>query len=360
MQNQRQYTIHIADQSLYFHEHTVSKHKLTGIEIATLAGLHPPNNAIVLAFLPNGELEDLRSNEEIELTETRQKFIAALSDRSYLLTINGVRVQSVIDRITGGQVRKLGNVPVGHEILLTRVDQPDRHIADHEWVDLNGADIEAFISRKPAWTLNVQGVDLIYHVPTVVARQAIEKAGFDLAVAYHIKLKVRGQPPKDIQLDDVVDLRMDGIEKIRLTRKDIHNGEAPKTLRRNFTLLDVDQGHLDSTCKAWETVIDGGRRWLLIHHYQLPDGYQRQNHTLALEIPSDYPKAEIDMFHFWPPAQLLSGRSIDRTQIRNTICGVEYHGWSRHRGADKWSPTRDNVITHLALVESALLKEIDE
>lgn len=82
---------------------------------------------------------------------------------------------------------------------------------------------------------------------------------------------------------------------------------------------------------------------------------------LALEVPPTYPGAQIDMFYTNPPLALTSGRAIDCTQIAATIRGVAFNGWSRHRGpGSPWNPAMDNVSTHLALVESALLKEVGE
>jgi hypothetical protein len=80
---------------------------------------------------------------------------------------------------------------------------------------------------------------------------------------------------------------------------------------------------------------------------------------LALEIPLTYPGAQIDMFYAYPPLALKSGRAIDRTQVRATILGLEFHGWSRHRNASApWDAAHDCVATHLALVESAIAKEV--
>ena len=67
------------------------------------------------------------------------------------------------------------------------------------------------------------------------------------------------------------------------------------------------------------------------------------------------------MFYTCPKLNLASGAEIQCTHIQAIIGGQNYNGWSRHRGADsQWDPAVDNVKTHLALVESALFKEIGE
>lgn len=205
----------------------------------------------------------------------------------------------------------------------------------------------------------MQGVEISVETPTIVVRDALTRAGFDATQSWHIFLKVRGQDKREVQLTDIVDLRTPGIEKIRLTPKEVNNGEALSAPRRAFALLDADDEYLDRLGVRWETVLDAGRRWLLIHHFPLPTGYTATRTLLALEIPPAYPGAQIDMFYTNPPLALASGRAIECTHIAAVIFGTPYNGWSRHRGlASPWNPTMDNVMTHLALVKSALVKEV--
>jgi hypothetical protein len=47
--------------------------------------------------------------------------------------------------------------------------------------------------------------------------------------------------------------------------------------------------------------------------------------------------------------------------MEQPVGGVTFQTWSRHRGVgSKWNPRHDNVVTHLALVESALAKEVGQ
>lgn len=78
---------------------------------------------------------------------------------------------------------------------------------------------------------------------------------------------------------------------------------------------------------------------------------------LTLEIPPTYPQAALYGFYAFPPLALASGRDIPSTQMRGTIRGQEFHGWSRHRGSVAWNPVKDNVVTQLALADEAMTKE---
>jgi hypothetical protein len=189
-------------------------------------------------------------------------------------------------------------------------------------------------------------------------RDALAQAGFNPDQGWQIFLKIAGKNKQPVDLTTEIDLRTPGIEKLRLTPEDVNNGEAPTAPCRTFDLLDADESHLNRLGLRWETIIEAGRRWLLIHGYPLPAGYTVEESKLAMEIPSTYPGAQIYGFYTYPPVALSSGRMIESTQLRGVLLGVEFHGWSRNRGpAAPWNPAVDNVVTQLALVDAALDKE---
>ena len=172
------------------------------------------------------------------------------------------------------------------------------------------------MTRKHIWKLNVQGVILDVPTPTIVVREALTLAGFNPDQGWQIFLKVHGEPKRAVTLTDTIDLRTPGIEKLRLTPKEVNNGEAPCAPRRDFDLLDADDAHLDRLGLHWETVEEANRRWLVIHDYPMPGGYTVGETLLALEIPPTYPGAQIYGFYAYPPLALSSGRAIDNTQLR--------------------------------------------
>ncbi len=352
-----EHTIEVADQNLMFRQIVISDLTPTGAQIAHAAGFTPAQQATVLHFLADGELEDIRPNQTVDLTGGARRFVVVETDRLYLLTINGERFEWPSRLISGAVVRRLGKVSSEDELLLARTDEPDRVIEPCDLVDLGKGGIEAFVSRKPTWKLNVQGVVLKLHQPTIVVRQALIDAGFNPDQGWQIFLIVQGQPKRAVTLTDTVDLRTPGIEKLRLTPSGVHNGEAVASPKRDFAVLDVDESYLNSLGYHWETVIEGNVRWLLINNYPVPAGYTSRSVVLALLVPPTYPTAAIDMFYTNPPLKLVSGRAIDRTNQAATIRGAAFNGWSRHR---PWNPAVDNVVTQLAMVESAIAKEIGE
>jgi hypothetical protein len=210
------------------------------------------------------------------------------------------------------------------------------------------------------WKLDVQGVILDLLKPEIIVRDALVQAGFNPDLEWQIFLKVRGEPKRAVTLTDTIDVRTPGLERLRLTPKHVNNGDAQGQLRRDFALLDGDMAHLDRLGLRWETVEEAQRRWMVIHQYPVPAGYTVTHTQLALEIPSTYPGAQIYGFYAHPPLALLARCAIENTQLRGTIFGREFHGWSRNRGAIAWDPLNDCVLTQLALVDAALLREVGE
>jgi hypothetical protein len=210
--------------------------------------------------------------------------------------------------------------------------------------------------REPRWRLNVQGVPIESRKPEIVVREAITLAGFDPDAPWIIVLKTSGGPKKEVGLNDAIDLRLPGIEKIRLTPRQIDNGESVCQPRLAFALLPQDMTFLDRRGLRWETALDGPRRWLLIYDYPLPAGYSISAFTLAIEVPATYPAAQLDMFYCQPFLTRAAGGVIAQTEHVETIFGARYQRWSRHR---PWDPARDTLATHLALVDESLLREVE-
>lgn len=355
------HTIDIADQTLTYRQVSIDDFTPTGAQLAIVAGFKSVDGVSVLQVLATGDLEDVRPNETVDLRREEGRFVIVESDRAYRLTIDVQCFDWPCRIVSGGLLRKLGQVPADKAIYFERQDQPDRFLGDHDLVDLDAAGVEAFVSRKPVWKLNVQGVLLELPVPTVVVREALLLAGFNPDQGWQIFLKVAGQPKQPVQLTTEIDLRTPGIEKLRLTPKDVNNGEGPAQPCRAFALLDIDEAHFDRLGLRWETIIEANRRWLVLHDYPLPAGYTVAHTKLALEIPPTYPGAQIYGFYAYPPLALACGRTIESTQLRGILLGVEYHGWSRNRGpAAPWNSATDNVVTQLVLVDAALAKEIGE
>lgn len=356
--NNQKFLIDVSRTDLHVRQVSIDDRTPTGAQIAAAAGFAPSKQVTILHWQSDGVFEDVRPDETVDL-EKGLRFIVQESDGSYRITIDGRRIDWPVRDISGALLRQLARVPDTHTIYFERRNEPDQQLADGEVLDLAAQGVESFYSRQGSWILNVQGVRLEFDTPTVLTSVAIQRAGFDVTQGWHIFLKIAGEPKKEVALNDVIDLRTPGIEKLRLTPKDVNNGEMAARQRYEFQLLEVDESFLDERFARWETILDNGHRWLLIHGYRPPVGYLQSIVTLALEIPPAYPGAQIDMFYVTPALNAHGMQPLPNTELCVQIGSEQYQRWSRHRGeGSPWRPESDNVITHLALVESALTKEV--
>ncbi|MER8408155.1 multiubiquitin domain-containing protein [Mesorhizobium sp. M1307] len=356
----RKPTVEIAGLDLAFRSFELDTETPTGGKIARVAGFDSAQRPYVLQWMHDGDFEGLRVLEEADL-DKGARFIVAESDGTNRIAINGNELDWPADAVSGEVVRKLGRIPSERPIFLERVGEADRMVEDADIIKIAKGGIEEFKSREPqVWKLNVQGKRLESRTPTIAVVDALTRAGFD-PNAWIIILKVEGQPKRQLAVGDVIDLRTPGIEKVRLTAKDVNNGESRPLPRRDFPLLEVDESFLDGLGLPWETKAVDGPRWLIIHDYPVPVGYTISTTTLALLVPPNYPQAQIDMFYAYPALAKAVGGVIPATKTTKPIDGLPFQRWSRHRGpGSPWNPQQDNVVTHLALVESAIAKEVDQ
>lgn len=356
-----QITLRLAtDETLNFRNLEVSPANPTGAQILEAANAMQAE-ALLLQRLPSGDLETIRLSETPDL-KTSIEFILSFGDRSYSMTVDDAQMVWAARHISGETLRKLAKVPDIMELLLLHTDNEPQVVESATVVDLSRPGVEKFITRPKSWKLRVQGVILEFAVPHVKVGEAMRQAGFDPTKAWDIFLLVAGQPKKNVDVNFDVDLTTPGIERIRLMQRNVDNGEAstPK-LRREFRLLEVDEAHLDATGLKWEAIKCDERRWLVLYDYPLLPGYKPAKVKLALDIPKDYPQAQLDMFYFYPAVARCDGVAIPNTQITAVIERVQFQGWSRHRnGAHPWDPFSDNVATQLALVEHSLAREFGE
>jgi hypothetical protein len=352
--------VRIADDTLNFRELAVPHASPSGAEILQTAGVTEPT-AFLLQRLPSGDLESIRLSETPNL-QASNEFIVGFGDRTFNFVVNTSQMVWHASHISGTTLRRLAKLEESVDLFLLRDGDDLEVVHDGTTVNLAGRGVEKFVTRPRKWKLRVQALTLDFDVPEVKVRDAMTIAGFDPTKAWNIYLLVAGKPKREVDVNYIVDLRTPGIERIRLMQRNVDNGEATAVSeRREFTLLPVDLKFLDGTGMDWETVKAGERRWLVMKGYEMLPGYEPASVNLALDIPKDYPQAQIDMFYFSPAVFRCDGAAIPNTHVTATIDGVQFQGWSRHRTpAHQWDPNSDNVGTHFALVEHSLAREFGE
>ena len=129
-------------------------------------------------------------------------------------------------------------------------------------------------------------------------------------------------------------------------------------MQRDFRLPAEDESYLDAINLPWETLLDGGTRWLVVHERPVPPGYSVRYVSAALMVQPGYPDAELDMVYFNPSVLRADGVPI-RALATHSIRGTMWQRWSRHRTRQNpWRPGVDCIATHLALVDHWLAREL--
>ncbi len=191
-------------------------------------------------------------------------------------------------------------------------------------------------------------------VPHMTGRELLVLAGKQPPERYSLTQKLRGGAVRPIGLNEVADFTEPGVERFMTLPLDQTEGE-PK--RREFRLPAEDEANLESTGLAWETLVDGGVRWLIVRDRPVSAGYSIARAHTALLIPPAYSDAEIDMVYFDPPLGRADGVPINAL-AQQQIEGRVWQRWSRHRTPQNpWRPGIDSVATHLLLVDQWLLRE---
>lgn len=338
--------------------HPIADRTPTGRQVLVAGGLHPAAEYALIYCAPAGPTQELGLDEVINLQADgdEAEFFAHRADRVYYFVLDDDRFAwaGPLDETT---VRQIGRVADDHAVWLERRDEPDSLIEPGATIDLSVPGMERLYAKPRSWKLDVQGVVIESDTSIIGVEDAIRRAGIDPAQGWIIVLKVKGQPKRQVQLSGQIDLTQPGIERLRLTPKQINNGEDANAPRQ-FALLPKDVAFLDKCRYEWQTINDG-RRWLIINNLPLPDGYTQAICNLAVEIPQPYPAAELDMFYCHPPLTRINGTPIPQTEALQAIDGVNFQRWSRHRDSGQWSPQHDSVASHMGLVEESLLREVE-
>lgn len=129
-------------------------------------------------------------------------------------------------------------------------------------------------------------------------------------------------------------------------------------MRRQFQLGEEDEECLEARGLAWDAIVENNSKWIIVHEYPVPEGYNFRTAQAALRIPPSYPDDQIDMVYFLPGLALTNGKAIPAL-TPTTIDGKQYQQWSRHRTPQNpWRAGLDNVSTHLLQVDSWLEREL--
>jgi len=130
-------------------------------------------------------------------------------------------------------------------------------------------------------------------------------------------------------------------------------------MRRQFQLSQEDIEYLEAHAFEWETILENGVQWVIVHNFLIPTGYNHGSVSAAVRIDPSYPDTQIDMVYFYPHLSRKDGKAI-KALSQQQLDGKIWQRWSRHRTSkNPWRPGVDNLGTHLTLVTGLLEREFE-
>ncbi|WEE11243.1 E2/UBC family protein [Acinetobacter pittii] len=352
----QQFSYSLSD--LSFKNGTIDDSSPIGSQLLRSIGYSQKDDVLLYQVLKQQGMEEISLEENIDF-EKGDKFFIVEGDRSFKFKVNGFNYEWPESQITLKHLHLLTGI-TDKPFFLSRQTEEDLLITDSIVVNLNASGIEDIYTKvvKQYFELNVNGTIIKVDKAQIVVSEALALAGIQDGHNYQMFLKIQGEPKVEVQSNSILDLSKPGIEKLRLIPREVNNGDVSLG---QFEVLPKDDEYLRQVFGDFRTIIDQGRRWLVVENYELPDGYNHKQVTLALEIPSLYPQAEIDMFYTYPRIHLANGVTPACTDVDQIIEGKSYQRWSRHRShVSQWNPVIDSVVTHFSLIEESLLREVQQ
>ncbi len=143
------YRVRIDDAYVVLHDPVI-----TGRQLLAAAGKHPVDEYLLSLVLRDGQLEDLRLEETVDLQRPGvERFLTWRSDRSFRFVIDGRRFEWGAPSITGLKLKELAGVdPATYGVWLEVPGTEDRPIADAEAIDLQQPGVERFFTGKTTTT----------------------------------------------------------------------------------------------------------------------------------------------------------------------------------------------------------------
>lgn len=224
------------------------------------------------------------------------------------------------------------------------------------------ADLEEYARRgeRPpmcrGYRIRVNGDRFEVMKPNPTGRDILQLAGLVPPENYTLRVKIGGEPPKKVGLDEEVDLRHPGVEKFKALPRDQQEG---LDARRQFSLPPEDEAFLNQYGLPWETIEDGSQ-WVLIHDFQTHEGYNHRKVSVAIRLETGYPLAALDMVYVLPALVRTDGKLIPNADAQQGLDGRTWQRWSRHRSSENpWKPGEDSIETHVYLIEDWFVREFE-
>ena len=160
------YGILVGDEMLRFSPVVIADPVPTGQQILIAAGIRQPVDSLVFLMLPDGQLEEIRPEETVDLRSCgSEKFLVFRSDRSFRIQLDDRTIEWGTTHISGAALKRLAGISIhDYDVWLHMQDGADRLIGNTELADLTNSGVERFFTRPIAITIIVNARPRVVHV----------------------------------------------------------------------------------------------------------------------------------------------------------------------------------------------------
>ena len=198
----------VLDENFHEQQLDLEDDKVTGTQIALVAGFRSGDEVIVLQQLKTGALEEIRAEELVDLGAAGfERFFVIKGDATHRFFLDGLKLEWPRTSITAEGLRTLAGKDESFDVILELEDAPDQILDDDDVVDLTGMGTERFKTKHGTKTVTVYYGETKYELPkgTYTTEQLIQTFGVE--PGYLLDLFVGGKmvelkPGEKIRLKD--------------------------------------------------------------------------------------------------------------------------------------------------------------
>jgi hypothetical protein len=116
----------------------------------------------------------------------------------------------------------------------------------------------------------------------------------------------------------------------------------------------ADVAYLQTKSIAYEEVVEGGQKAIILKSYGLPAArFDAGKADILILLPPGYPDVAPDMFYLMPWVRLaVVNRYPKAADQAFSFLGRSWQRWSRHNA--EWRPGVDGISTMIKRIEAAL------
>lgn len=150
------YPIQILDENLAVRTIHIADARITGAQLARASGLRQPDDLIILQWLPDGALEEVRPDEVVDVHRAGDaRFILAEGDRTYHFILDGLKLSWARPQVLAKVLMALAGRENTFELVQELDVEADRILEEDELAELGDKGTERFKTRPTKPTVTV-------------------------------------------------------------------------------------------------------------------------------------------------------------------------------------------------------------